>query len=294
MFQIDVLGPLVIRYRAEVLLLQPMQDIVILALWSAGIAITPDRLAQLIWDHPTSGSVKTTRTHISRARKAVLDAGGATAQFITTTKLGSSRTAYQLASADVDADRYAAQVSAAHHAYRCDQYEQAARQVARAQELWRGQPLSNAVGRPFAMPHITRLEIIRKNAVIIQQKAAISLGQHREASGELYPLVQEWPGEGELWMLLAIALYRSDRLGEACEICRQAIRGLQDLGLDDRSTRPLQELQLAILSGTLARSGPLNLRPTQQQADGRSSRDEQRLIRKDHNASGIYAGVSQD
>jgi DNA-binding SARP family transcriptional activator len=262
MFQIDVLGPLVIRYRAAVLLLQPMQDIVILALWSAGIAITPDRLAQLIWDHPSTGSVKTTRTHISRARKAVLDVG-ATAQFITTTKLGSSRTAYQLASADVDADRYAAQVSTAHQAYRRGQYEQATRQVAVAQELWRGQPLSDAVGRPFAAPHISRLEIIRKNAVIIQQKSAISLGQHREASGELYPLVQEWPGEGELWTLLAMALYRSDRLGEACEICRQAIRGLQDLGLDNRSIQPLQELQRAILNGTLPRSGPLNLRQTQ-------------------------------
>jgi hypothetical protein len=60
-----------------------------------------------------------------------------------------------------------------------------------------------------------------------------------------------------------MALYRSDRLGEACEICRQAIRGLQDLGLDNRSIQPLQELQRAILNGTLPRSGPLNLRQTQ-------------------------------
>src|ERR1700683_1123440 len=107
MIQIDVLGPLVARYQAKLLSLQPMQDIVILALWSAGIALTPVRLADLIWDIPTAGSIKTVHGHIRRIRGALLEASGTTAGLVLTIRLGGGLSAYELASeVRVDADEF--------------------------------------------------------------------------------------------------------------------------------------------------------------------------------------------
>lgn len=43
----------------------------------------------------------------------------------------------------------------------------------------------------------------------------ICLGRHREVIAELERLTVRRPDEGEVWILLAIALYRSDRISEA-------------------------------------------------------------------------------
>lgn len=258
MIHIEVLGPLVTRYRATTLTLQPMQDVVILALWSAGTTITPSRLAELIWDVPTAGATKTVQGHIRRIRGALLAAGGTAAEFISTVRLGGGVCAYELArELRVDADEFTDAVSAGQRAYREQRFEQAASRVAAARKLWRGEPLADARNRPFALPKILRLDHANKEALIIQQKTAICLGTHREAIGELYPLTVSYPHELELWAALGIALYRCRRLSEASEVFRQALDTLRKAGLGDESPHFLLDLQREILSGAYPMSGPL-------------------------------------
>jgi SARP family transcriptional regulator, regulator of embCAB operon len=258
MIQIEVLGPLVARYRARLLNLQPMQDVVILALWSAGIALTAVRLAELIWDIPTAGSIKTVHGHIRRIRGALLAAGGTTGGLVQTIRLGGGLSAYELVSeVRVDADEFIAAAAAGQQAYREGRYEQAAGCFRDARKLWRGEPLADARERPFARPAIMRLEEVSKEALITQQKTAVCLGAHREAIGELYPLTLRYPDEMEVWAALGVALYRSRRPGEAGRVLRQAVGAHWDTGLHDRVLQLLLDLQRDVLSGTFPMSGPL-------------------------------------
>jgi DNA-binding SARP family transcriptional activator len=258
MIQIEVLGPLVTRYRAKILNLQPMQDIVILALWCAGIALTPVRLAELIWDIPTAGSVKTVHGHIRRIRGALLAVGGAAGELIVTIRLGGGLSAYELAGGlRVDADEFIAAAAAGQRAYRERRYEQAVGRLYAARKLWRGEPLADARDRPFARLAIIRLDEVNKEVLIAEQKTAICLGAHREAIGELYPLALRYPDEIELWAALAVALYRSRRPGEAGTVLRQAVGAQWKTGLDDRALRLLLDLQRDILGGTFPMAGPL-------------------------------------
>jgi hypothetical protein len=55
-------------------------------------------------------------------------------------------------------------------------------------------------------------------------------------------------------MLLAIALYRSDRVPEAGKVCKQAVTAQELSGIDARRLRGLQR---DILNQTLPRRGPI-------------------------------------
>jgi DNA-binding SARP family transcriptional activator len=258
MIQIEVLGPLVARYRAKTLNLQPMQDIVILALWSAGIALTPVRLAELIWDIPTAGSIKTVHGHIRRIRGALLDAGGTAAEFVLTRRLGGGLSAYELVNElSIDADEFITAATAGQRAYREGRYAPAAERFCAARKLWRGEPLADASDRPFARPMIVRLDEVNNEALVAEQKTAICLGAHREAIGELYSLALRYPDEIELWAALGVALYRSRRPAEAGNVLRQAVNTQWHTGLDGRAMQLLLDLQRDILGGTFPMSGPL-------------------------------------
>lgn len=255
MIKLDVLGPLRLRYRGKVIRLQPKQCLVILALMCADGPVNSDRLMHLLWDRPTPGSEKTLRTHISRARKAVIGAGGSGEDLIATIELGGGRTVYRLANGlDIDALRFQQLVAAGCQAFRQGRIDDASAQLSAALASWQGQPLAEASGRPFALGHVQRLEDIYQTAVITQLKAWISLGQHREAVSELSLLTQRWPGEGEVWELLITALYRSDRGAEASNVCRRAIDAMRAEGLDDSL---FQQLQRDMLNGLLPKRGLL-------------------------------------
>jgi DNA-binding SARP family transcriptional activator len=146
------------------------------------------------------------------------------------------------------------QVAEGGREFRLDRYTESARTLGQALTLWRGAPLADAGNRSFARAQIARLENMHRTAVITKLKADISLGQHREATGELEALAMTWPEDGEVWRLLVTCLYRSERPIEAARACRQAIRALVGQGLDDRN---MQELQHGIITASLPAHGPV-------------------------------------
>jgi DNA-binding SARP family transcriptional activator len=251
MLELDILGPLILRSGGHPVRLRPMERDLLLALYCAdGGTLSPHRLAALLWDRAAARSPVTLRRHIAGARKAV--AG----EVVVTHRQGAGTTTYGLGihRDHIDALRFERQVADGGREFQQHRYEESAWRLGWALKLWRGAPLADAESRPFARAHIIRLENTYRTAVITKLKADISLGQHCEAAGELEALAMTWPEDGEVWRLLVICLYRSERPIEAARACRQAIRALVSQGLSDRH---LQELQHDMLTGSLPRHGPV-------------------------------------
>ena len=226
-----------------------MERDLLLALYCAdGGTLSPQRLAALLWDRAGERSPITLRRHIAGTRKA------AAGEVVVTRRHRAGATAYGLGidRDRIDAVRFEQQVTDGGRAFRQDRYTEAADTLGQALTLWRGAPLADVGSRPFARAQIARLENMHRTAVITKLKADISLGQHREATGELEALTLTWPEDGEVWRLLVICLYRSERPIEATRACRQAIRALLSQGLSDTH---LQELQHDMLTGALPRRG---------------------------------------
>ena len=251
MFELDILGPLALRAEGRPVWLRPMERVVLLALYCAeGAALSPQRLGALLWDRPGDRSPVTLRRHIAGTRKA------AAGDVVVTRRQEAGSTSYSLGIGrdQIDATRFQHQVADGCREYRHGRFGESSWHLERALQQWRGMPLADAARRPFARAQITRLENAYRTAVITKLKADISLGKHREATGELKALVMVWPEDGEVWRLLVTCLYRSERPMEAARACRLAIQALRDQGLDDR---PMRNLQHAALAGTLPRHGLL-------------------------------------
>jgi DNA-binding SARP family transcriptional activator len=254
--EIKVLGEFEATYDGNPIALQPMQHVVILVLLCAGGLLTRDRMVQLLWDRPSAGSVKTLHTHLSRIGKGVQAAGGSPDELVVTVPLGGGRFGYRLAGdLEVDAEHFRRLVDAGSDSYRQGLIEEAGTQLSDALKLReRGRPAVEVAGRPFAVDFIHGLDETYKTALIASFKVGITLGRHREAVGQLRQLARRWPGEGEIWELLAHALYRSDRMAEASDVCREAIDTMRAEGADDRF---FLDLQRDVLQGVPPKRGPL-------------------------------------
>ena len=255
MIKMDMLGPARIWYGDCVLDLRPLERLVHIALWVAGGTRSMSELVEDVWLVPTPGSPSTLRGCLSKARAKLAAAGGTGDELTRTIRLSSGRTVVTLPGRwDVDADRFREVVAAAHAAYQAVQFGEAQAQAKAALKLWYDDPLPDAGGRPFALRYIEELRTLHWVATLTRIKADICLGWHREVITDLRHMSADRQGEGELTMLLATALYRSDRPTEAAAICQQGIADRQGRGVE---ARRLQDLQHAILTDQAPDRGPL-------------------------------------
>jgi DNA-binding SARP family transcriptional activator len=113
--------------------------------------------------------------------------------------------------------------------------------------LWRGEPLADLVGEPFAAVAVQRLTEIRLVALERRIEAELALGRHVELIPELEELVATEPLREQPRAQLMLALYRSGRQAEALDAYRTARETLVDeLGIEPRP--PLRDLERAILA----------------------------------------------
>ena len=104
--------------------------------------------------------------------------------------------------------------------------------LAQALALWRGEPYADWPDAAFAETERRRLEGVRSNAVSALLEADLALGRHREAMPELERMVLEQPLREDFWSMLAVALYRSGRQGDALATVRRARNVLvEELGV---------------------------------------------------------------
>ena len=255
-----ILGPLEVEAAAgEIRLGGPKQRALLaLLLLHANEVVPTARLIDLLWsDSPPADADKALQIHVSRLRSALGDLD------VLRTRPGG----YVLA---VDAggfDLFRFEELAAEGRRLLAQGDAAAARgaLAAALELWRGAPLADVAGEPFAQPEIARLEELRLTAIESRVEADLMVGAHAQVVGELEALVAREPLRERLRGQLMLALYRCGRQAEALEAYRDARRALVDeLGIEPG--RALHELEQAILrqEETLdlaGVAGPAQVRP---------------------------------
>jgi DNA-binding SARP family transcriptional activator/ABC-type branched-subunit amino acid transport system ATPase component len=207
---VRVLGPLEASVDGRQVALGAGKTRALLAILAlrAGEAVSTERLIDGLWgEQPPASATKLVQLYVSQLRKALTAAGDGAA--IVTRGHGYE---LRLAPEEVDAGRFERLVA-----------EGAPRE---ALALWRGQPLDDVAGEPFAAAEIRRLEDLRLAALEQAIDADLEAGRHREVVGELDALVAEEPLRERLHAQRMLALYRSGRQAEALEAYGEARRAL--------------------------------------------------------------------
>ena len=125
--------------------------------------------------------------------------------------------------------------------------QRAATMFEQALALWRGPPFPELADWDRARSEGARLLDVRRAVEEDLVEAHLAAGRAVEAAAEARPLVAREPFRERRWALLATALYRTGRQGEALDVLRRASRTMRDeLGLDPGAE--LVELEARILA----------------------------------------------
>src|SRR3954449_3692688 len=220
---ISVLGPMEAAAGGRPLSLgggKPRALLAMLAL-QAGSPVSADHLIEGLWgESPPATATKMIQIFVSQVRKA-LDASADAGRLLTRGR------GYELRidPDDVDALRFERLLAA-----------QAPRE---ALALWRGPPLEELAGEPFAASEIRRLEELRLAALELAIEQDLAAGRHREVIGELDALVAQEPLNERFQGQRMLALYRSGRQSEALA----AYRNAREVLIDQVGLEPGPELQ---------------------------------------------------
>jgi DNA-binding SARP family transcriptional activator len=241
MVEFRILGPLeVIKHDRALALGGPKQRalLTILVLHRREV-LTTDRLIDELWsDRAPATAAKTVQVYVSNLRKSLGDG------LLMTKGRGY---VLDVASAQVDVDRFEALVADGRQALEDGDARRASDRLREALVLWRGPPLAEFAYEPFGRSEAARLEEEYLAAVEDRVDADLALGRHSTLIGELEALVREHPFKERLHAQLMLALYRSGRQADALEHYRQARRTLIDeLGIEPAPE--LRKLERAILN----------------------------------------------
>jgi len=206
-----------------------------------GRAVPLTALIEDLWEVPPRQPVGAVRTFVGALRKSLEpDRVPRTPS----TLLVTVGTGYALrpAAGQVDAERFELAISTA----RSLPPAAADETLREALGWWRGTAFGDLTEQPWAHAERSRLTEMRLYAVELHAEALLGLAQPAEAVPDLDAHVAEHPWREEGWRLLALALYRSGRQGDALEVLRRARTLLaEQLGL--HWGPPLQQLQTDIL-----------------------------------------------
>ncbi|MBB2741257.1 UNVERIFIED_ORG: DNA-binding SARP family transcriptional activator [Microbispora rosea subsp. rosea] len=193
-----------------------------------GRVVPVTRLIDDLWDEPPAGAVGAVRTFVAALRRA-LEPGRpprTPARLLVTEGPG-----YALrAGADaVDAWRFEHAVAAAADL----SPEDGLGRLEEALGWWRGPAYAEFADQDWARAERSRLAELRLHAVERHAEMRLALGRAAEAVPDLDAHAAGHPWREEAWRLLALALYRSGRQGDALAVLRRARALLVDeLGVD--------------------------------------------------------------
>jgi DNA-binding SARP family transcriptional activator len=256
MFELKVfVDPAELRWAGKLVGLRPKERLLLCRLaFATGLSLSTRELATEFMDRGSSGTAADTlRKHVSNFRKAVRQSAGVeAARRLLSTEPTGRGTVYRLnlESECIDARQFTQLVDAGQHKLAEGLAIEAAADFTNALTLWRGEPLRDATGWPFARTAVMRLEAQRRIARIGLAEIRFAASRQREAIGDLQELTAEFPSDSQVWELLIRCLWRDGRDGDAADACKQAIEAFHDRGLD---TALLRWLQSEVLTESLSR-----------------------------------------
>ncbi|MFE0206924.1 BTAD domain-containing putative transcriptional regulator [Streptomyces sp. NPDC058985] len=228
-----VLGPVTAERGGDPLALKgPRHRAVLARLVLARRRVVPvARLVEDLWETsqaPPPRAVGALRTFVGDLRRALEPdrPSRAPARLLVTEGPG-----YTLRAApdSVDAWRFEAAVAAADRGPAA----QAPERLRAALEEWRGPAYAEFSGAEWARGERSRLTELRLRAVERRAELLVELGRAAEAVPDLDAHLTGHPWREEAWRLLALALYRTGRQGDALAVLRRARGRLAgQLGLD--------------------------------------------------------------
>ncbi|MDG4786973.1 BTAD domain-containing putative transcriptional regulator [Micromonospora sp. WMMD1102] len=193
-----------------------------------GRVVPVDRLVDDLWAAPPPGAVGAVRTFVAALRRALEPhrPPRQPARLLVTEGPGYALRAARDA---VDAWRFEAAVAGSPD----EPAQRTLDRLDRALGWWRGPAYAGFDDESWARPERGRLEQLRLYAVESRAGALLALGRAAESVADLDAHVAEHPWREEAWRLLALALYRTDRQGDALAVLRRARDLLVDqLGID--------------------------------------------------------------
>jgi DNA-binding SARP family transcriptional activator/WD40 repeat protein len=221
--EIRLLGPTEIGADGA---LSPRDRVILSALCvQPGEAVTAEALADALWGQaPPKSWGKVVQGSVMRLRRAV----GPSA--IETTAGG-----YRivLPAGQLDTVEFERLVARGRSFLAVHEPERAATTLEQALALWRGPPFPELADWDRARSEGTRLLDVRRAAEEDLVEAHLAAGRAVDAAAEARPLVDREPFRERRWAMLATALYRTERQGEALDVLRRAGRTVrEELGLD--------------------------------------------------------------
>ncbi|WP_275294417.1 BTAD domain-containing putative transcriptional regulator [Amycolatopsis sp. La24] len=220
----SVLGPLTAcDARGPVALPGPRHRAVLARLLVArGQVVSTDALVDALWTEPRAGAVGAVQTFVAALRRSLEpDRPPRTpAKLLVTAGPGY---ALRAEPEQVDAWRFEALLRGTPSVAQLDE----------ALGWWRGEPYAEFADEPWARAERARLDELRLLALERRAAGLLDLGRAAEAVPDLESLVDAHPLREEAWRLLALALYRAGRQGDALAALRRARAGLAaELGVD--------------------------------------------------------------
>lgn len=229
-----VLGPLTADDdRGAVPLKGPRHRAVLARLLIARGRVVPvDRLADDLWEEPGAGAVAAIRTFVSDLRR-VLEPDRPPRQPARLLVTAPPGYALRAGPDAVDAWRFEAAVVASDRLLATGQAPRALAVLDEALALWRGPAYAESAAQGWARAEIDRLDELRMLAVERRSRALLDLDRAAEAASDLQAQATDHPLREDAWQLLATALYRAGRQGDALAALRRARRRLaEELGVD--------------------------------------------------------------
>jgi DNA-binding SARP family transcriptional activator len=216
----------------------------------ANEVVSTNELVDALWpDEPPTTATKTVHSHVARVRRA-LETAGLDGVLVTRDPGYVLRVAPEC----IDAARFEQRLRAGQQALRDERYEEAARKLGSALDLWRGDALADCRGADRLDAEAVRLEELRIGALEDRVDAELACGRHGALVAELESLVTRHPLHERLWGALILALYRSERQGDALRAYRRA----RDVLVETLGVEPGSELR-SLEAAVLERSPSLDL-----------------------------------
>ncbi|MFE9748918.1 BTAD domain-containing putative transcriptional regulator [Saccharothrix saharensis] len=263
MVSFRVLGPVeAVGERGPADLKGPRHRAVLARLLVAGGRVVPvTRLVDDLWDGDApEGAVGAIQTFVGALRKALEpDRPPRTpSRLLVTVPPG-----YALRTEDVDARRFETAVAESAPLLAGGRARDARALLDEALGLWRGPAYGEFADRPWAHGEAARLDEVRLLAVERRAEAALALGDAAAAVPDLRAHVTAHPWREDGRRLLALALYRTGRQGEALAVLRQSREVLRaELGVDPGHALRRLEADILTHSPTLVPHPPPPVRST--------------------------------
>ncbi|MFI6759228.1 BTAD domain-containing putative transcriptional regulator [Micromonospora sp. NPDC050417] len=263
-----VLGPFTVEVNEgdAVDLGGPRQRAVLALLLSArGEVVSVDRMIDDLWrGEAPPRAIASLQAYVSNLRRLLEPSRerGAPARLLVTAPPGY---AIRVPPDAVDAWRFERLLAEARSVSATDP-TRACQLLRTALRLWHGDAYAEFAAEPWAQSEVARLEELRLVARELLLDVTLRTGSAAEAVAEAEVLTRQAPLREGSWRLLALALWRTGRQGDALAALRRARATLaEELGLDPGPA--LVELENAILgqrldllppaAGTAAAAGPV-------------------------------------